>query len=152
MGDNTIIGPYFFTRMWMGTMINNFVVPALVQKFGHARRVSVNRVWFQDGAPAHRTRAVHDNLQTLFPRRVVGLGHPVDWTPRSPDLTLCDFFLWGYLKDRVCKTVPLTIAAVRQCIRTELNSRRSTRYGRRAIAAMVHRSQTCIANQGGAVE
>jgi hypothetical protein len=23
------------------------------------------------------------------------------WPPRSPDLTPCDFFLWGYVKDRV---------------------------------------------------
>ena len=23
------------------------------------------------------------------------------WPPRSPDLTVCDFFLWGYVKDRV---------------------------------------------------
>ncbi|GBN05744.1 hypothetical protein AVEN_46340-1 [Araneus ventricosus] len=23
------------------------------------------------------------------------------WPPRSPDLTLCDFFLWGYVKDKV---------------------------------------------------
>ncbi|PNF41627.1 hypothetical protein B7P43_G07619, partial [Cryptotermes secundus] len=23
------------------------------------------------------------------------------WPPRSPDLTPCDFFLWGYIKDRV---------------------------------------------------
>ena len=24
------------------------------------------------------------------------------WPPWSPDLTSCDFFLWGYVKDRVC--------------------------------------------------
>jgi hypothetical protein len=24
--------------------------------------------------------------------------------PRSPDLTLCDFFLWGFIKDRVFGT------------------------------------------------
>ena len=23
------------------------------------------------------------------------------WPPRSPDMTPCDFFLWGYLKERV---------------------------------------------------
>jgi hypothetical protein len=22
------------------------------------------------------------------------------WPPRSPDLTLCDFFLWGYVKEQ----------------------------------------------------
>ena len=24
------------------------------------------------------------------------------WPPRSPDLTPCDFFLWGFVKDTVC--------------------------------------------------
>ncbi|GBN23572.1 hypothetical protein AVEN_144157-1 [Araneus ventricosus] len=23
------------------------------------------------------------------------------WPPRSPDLTPCDFFLWGYVKDKI---------------------------------------------------
>ncbi|PNF17887.1 hypothetical protein B7P43_G02250 [Cryptotermes secundus] len=23
------------------------------------------------------------------------------WSPRSPDLTPCDYFLWGYIKRRV---------------------------------------------------
>ena len=25
------------------------------------------------------------------------------WPARSPDLNPCDFWLWGYLKDRVCE-------------------------------------------------
>jgi hypothetical protein len=25
----------------------------------------------------------------------------MSWPPRSPDLTPCDFFLWGFFKDRV---------------------------------------------------
>jgi hypothetical protein len=25
----------------------------------------------------------------------------VRWPPRSPDLTPCDFFLWGYVKEQV---------------------------------------------------
>ena len=25
----------------------------------------------------------------------------VPWPPRSPNLSMCDFFLWGYLKSRV---------------------------------------------------
>ncbi|PSN50871.1 hypothetical protein C0J52_12752 [Blattella germanica] len=25
----------------------------------------------------------------------------LEWPPRSPDLSVCDYFLWGYLKSRV---------------------------------------------------
>ena len=28
--------------------------------------------WFQDGAPGHRLNVVHDRLQTLFPKTVMG--------------------------------------------------------------------------------
>jgi len=27
------------------------------------------------------------------------LTHP--WPPRSPDLTVCDFYLWSFVKDKV---------------------------------------------------
>jgi hypothetical protein len=43
----------------------------------------------------------------IFP--VVGLGALLTmtplltWPPRSPDLTHCDFFLWGYMNDRVLR-------------------------------------------------
>lgn len=31
----------------------------------------------------------------------MGTGGPVFWSPRSPDLTPMDFFLWNYLKNLV---------------------------------------------------
>jgi len=38
--------------------------------------------------------------------RWIGRRGPKDlalhsWSPRSPDMTPCDFFLWGYVKERV---------------------------------------------------
>ena len=38
--------------------------------------------------------------------RWIGRTGPKDlalhsWPPRSPDMTPCDFFLWGYVKERV---------------------------------------------------
>ena len=32
---------------------------------------------------------------------VIGLGHDIEWPPCSPNLTPYDFFLCGYLKDKV---------------------------------------------------
>ena len=51
--------------------------------------------WVQDGAPPHRGRDVMARLQELFGDRIVTLNQPVEWTPRSPDLTPLDFFMWG---------------------------------------------------------
>ena len=59
----------------------------------------------QDGAPCHRTNIVRNRLREVFGNRIIGLGHSVEWPPRSPDLTPCDF-LWGYLKNKVYERPP----------------------------------------------
>ena len=49
------------------------------------------QLWFQhDGAPAHLALDVN-----VFPNRWIGRGAPVQWPPRSPDLTPMDFFIRG---------------------------------------------------------
>jgi hypothetical protein len=41
------------------------------------------------------------------------------WPPRSPDLTPCEFFLWGHVKDRVfVRPVPITLYDLKQRITT----------------------------------
>ena len=37
---------------------------------------------------------------------VLSLHNNTEWLLRSPNLTTCDVFLWGYLKDRVFRTHP----------------------------------------------
>jgi len=39
-----------------------------------------------------------------FPNRWTGRDGPTPWSPRSPDITPLDFFLWGYVKDKVFST------------------------------------------------
>ena len=34
-------------------------------------------------------------------RKIVLEGNGCTWPSRSPDLTVCDFFLWGFVKDNV---------------------------------------------------
>ncbi|GBM03751.1 hypothetical protein AVEN_134966-1 [Araneus ventricosus] len=40
----------------------------------------------------------------------------VKWPPRSPDLDTLDFFLWGYIKQRVYATPPPTLQELRNRI------------------------------------
>ena len=43
--------------------------------------------------------------------------------PRSPDLTVCDFFLWGYMKDRVyVPQLPATVDELQERITVAVNS------------------------------
>jgi hypothetical protein len=48
--------------------------------------------------------------------RVILRFGDIPWPPRSPDLSTCDFFLWGYLKSRVYAHNPLTLADLKETI------------------------------------
>ena len=55
--------------------------------------------------PARRQTAVKCKMVLISQQRSGRAGQNDQvfyiWPPRSPDLTICDFFLWGYVKDRV---------------------------------------------------
>ncbi|GFW10967.1 DUF4817 domain-containing protein [Trichonephila clavipes] len=52
----------------------------------------------QDGATCHTARAtIYLSKDTLGDRLISRFG-PVNWPPRSCDLTPLDYFLWGYVK------------------------------------------------------
>lgn len=51
-----------------------------------------------DGLPL-RVRIVRDFLDNTFLRRWIGKRGPLQWPPYSSDLTPCDFWLWGMVKE-----------------------------------------------------
>ncbi|PRD19517.1 UNVERIFIED_CONTAM: hypothetical protein NCL1_57108, partial [Trichonephila clavipes] len=55
-------------------------------------------LWFQqDGATCHTTRATTiDLFKDKLGDRLISRFGPVNWPPRSCDLTPLDYFLWGY--------------------------------------------------------
>lgn len=74
-------------------------------------------MWLQhDGAPAHNAADVRQFLQETFPNKWIGRGGPVAWPARSPDITSCDFFLWGFVKSKVYDTPPTTAEDMQQRI------------------------------------
>ncbi|GFU80284.1 uncharacterized protein TNCV_3520611 [Trichonephila clavipes] len=63
---------------------------------------SVLELWFQqDGATCHTARATIDLLKDTFGDRLISRFGPVNWPPRSCDLTPLDYFLWGYVKSLI---------------------------------------------------
>ena len=77
-------------------MLRNFLRPQL-----RSLRVNMEDMWFQqDGATAHTARASMTAVRQTFPQHVISSFGDVPWPPRSPDLSACDFFLWGYLKSK----------------------------------------------------
>ncbi|GFW99030.1 putative transposable element [Trichonephila clavipes] len=116
-----IIGPYFFKNdeghnvTFKGdryrTLITNFFIPEL-------NNHDVQELWFQqDGATYHTARATIDLLKDTFGDRLISRFGPVNWPPKSCDLTPLDYFMWGYVKSLVYADTPQTLHHLEDNIR-----------------------------------
>ncbi|GFS89362.1 transposable element Tc3 transposase [Trichonephila clavipes] len=75
-------------------------------------------LWFQqDGATCHTARATIDLLKDTLGDRLISRFGPVNWLPRSCDLTPLDYFLWGYVKSLVYADKPQTLNHLEDNIR-----------------------------------
>lgn len=122
-----IIGPVFIRENVTGKVYKRILLNKFIPFAGGMDAVEGH--WFmQDGALPHRTNEVFEILNEHFSGRVIGLGYPtrfnggLDWPPYSPDLNPCDFFLWGYLKDKVYRDSPATIDELQEAIIREIQS------------------------------
>ena len=79
-------------------------------------------IFKQDGAAPHFALVVREWLDTAFPGRWLGRRGPHEWPARSPDLTPCDFFLWGWAKEEVYKTKPRSLEELEQRIKDILGN------------------------------
>jgi len=60
--------------------------------------------WQQDGTPAHNTKVVRAHLDEIFECNWIGTNSSeIKWPPRSPDMSVLDFYFWGFLKNEVYK-------------------------------------------------
>ncbi|GFV56365.1 putative DD41D transposase [Trichonephila clavipes] len=116
-----IIGPYFFKNDeghnvtvngdQYRAIITNFFIPEL-------NNHDVQELWFQqDGATCHTARATIDLLKDTFGDRLISRFGPVNWPPRSCDLTTLDYFVWGYVKSLVYADKPQTLDHLEDNIR-----------------------------------
>ncbi|GFU80242.1 transposable element Tc3 transposase [Trichonephila clavipes] len=84
-------------------IITNFFIPEL-------NNHDVQELCFQqDGATCHTARATIDLLKDTFGDRLISRFGPVNWPPRSCDLTPLDYFLRGYVKSLVYVDKPQTL-------------------------------------------
>ncbi|GFY31176.1 uncharacterized protein TNCV_751391 [Trichonephila clavipes] len=116
-----IIGPYFFKNDEghnvtvngdrYRAMITNFFIPAL-------NNHDIQELWFQqDGATCHTACATIGFVKDTFGDRLISRFGPVNWPPRSCDLSPLDYFLWGYVKSLVYADKPQTLDHLEDNIR-----------------------------------
>lgn len=101
-----------------------------------------------DGAPPHNGYIVNNFLQQNFYDQWIANNGPFLWPPRSPDLSILDYFVWGTIKNKVYE-VPLTtkedcIQRVRDAFQnlSPLLIRRATHEG------FIHRCEKCLEVEG----
>ena len=79
-------------------------------------------IWFQqDGATCHTANETMALLRDKSNGHVISRDGDVNWPPRSCDLTPLDFFLWGYLKEKVYVDKPATIQELKDEIIRHIN-------------------------------
>ena len=122
-GSGRKFGPFFIDgRVNQHTyreLLERKVFPLMKQQLGLAR--FRRTIWQQDGAKPHQARMVMEWLDSIFMDRMLAIKsmRGDSWAPYSPDCNPCDFFLWGYLKEKVYQPLPLTIASLKRKIKTE---------------------------------
>ena len=121
-----IIGPYFFEDEYgQAVTVNSERYVAMLQDYFiphlEENEFDIPNIWFQqDGATAHTAGASMNVVREAFPGRLISRNGDISWPPRSPDLSPCDFFLWGYLKSKVYLGKPRTIDELKEAIRREI--------------------------------
>lgn len=103
-----IVGPYIFNENLNHHRYIEIVEDIVEPFFENMPLINYAEPFYyqQDGAPSHTARAVTNFLDRLFGEYWIGSRGPVNWPARSPDLTLCDFYLWGKVKDKTFRHHP----------------------------------------------
>lgn len=91
--NNRVIGPVFIEGNLTATRYLTLLRNQL-ENFIDELPLNDRRIMYfqQDGAPPHFSLEVRAYLDELLPERWIGRRGPVEWPPRSPDLTPLDFF------------------------------------------------------------
>lgn len=79
---------YYITGVRYAKMFQNYVIPELQQR----------NVVCMDGTPPHVASSIRQLLQQHIGDRIFSCNFAVLWPLQSLDLTLIDFWLYGYLK------------------------------------------------------
>lgn len=153
-GD-TVIGPVFIDgaldQHKYRQLLEEHVVDGFIDNLPLAQ---AGNVWYQhDGAGPHFAVSVRQYLDEIFGDRWIGRGGPLAWPPRSPDMNPLDFFLWGFIKEKVYETPPLGVEDCKARITAVCNELRNNPHiFARIRHSLYQRLQTCVAAEGAHFE
>ena len=100
----------------------NQSIPRRSQELGIAQ-TTLGRIMRKDlGLHAFQIKLAQtiDLLKCKFVERVISRNGPVEWPPRSCDLTPLDFFLWGHIMSLVYANKPATLDDLKDNIQRKI--------------------------------
>jgi hypothetical protein len=125
-------------------MLENFLGPELAR-----HPVTEETCFQQDGATSHTARDSMAAVRYLFPNHVISRYGDITWPSRSPDLSACNFFLWGYLKSQVFKApAPHTVQELKHRIQQEVKGI-PVEILQRVMGDLRKRLAECLEQNGG---
>lgn len=120
--------PYFFEDFRGGTVtVNSTVYVKMLWEFLSPQlqefEVYNQNTWFQQNrATCHTCNEAQPVVREMFPEKLISRRGNITWPPRSSDLSLADFFLWGFLKHRVYSNKPNSLRELKARIREEMSA------------------------------
>ncbi|GBO23202.1 hypothetical protein AVEN_17083-1 [Araneus ventricosus] len=117
MGSTRLIGLLFYEGTLTGQRYLELLQDVITECVENLLFHQLRNVWFQhDGAPPHKISNAKQYLMETFQNEFIGYDGLVEWPPRSPDLNLLGFFLWGHIKGQVYANLPPTLQDLRRRI------------------------------------
>ncbi|GBM09555.1 hypothetical protein AVEN_29412-1 [Araneus ventricosus] len=96
LSHDTVIAPFFFAET--SVTANIYLDKLQIYAIPQMQHLQLTVILQQDGASLHWCTDVRAFLDTTFPNRWIRRGGPIALPSISPDVTLLNFFFWGYVK------------------------------------------------------
>jgi hypothetical protein len=107
-----------------------------------------NLFYQHDGAPPHCNYVIDNFLQYAFDGQWIANNGPYLWPPRSPDLSVLDFFIWGTIKNRVYDTPLTTMEDCMQRVRNAFTNLSQNSIRKATHEHLLLRYEKCLEVQG----
>lgn len=148
-----LLDPIIFDGSLTGQVYLNMLEAEIEDQIdGLPLALSRHLIWHQDGAPPHNVIPVKMFLDGKY-LQWIGKSGTIRWPPNSPDLTPCDFFLWGHVKNIVYSTPCYSLDDLKIRIRGAI---REVQNNRATLLKIIGHTKKvyikCIENEGGHVE
>lgn len=141
-----LVGPIFFdgtvtAQRYRDEILNNFI--------NQLHDDELQNGYFQhDGATCHTTEVNLNYLRQFYENRLISLRCDPEFPPRSPDLTLVDYFLFPHLKNTIFKNTINNVQELRDRI-TEECARVTPETLQSVFNNMRRRVHLCLQQEGG---